>query len=66
MTATTNQAGDRPAESQSDPAPGGPEAKAQGCVCSVLANAAYRAGADHEPCIDPLCRLHATPGAPDD
>jgi hypothetical protein len=43
----------------SDLAPGGPRAIAQGCVCSVLANAAYRAGQSDEPCVDPRCRLHA-------
>ena len=42
-----------------DMAPGGPRAMAQGCLCSVLANAAYRAGADEAPCIDPRCPLHA-------
>jgi len=41
-----------------EPAPGGPQAIAHGCVCSVLANAAYRAGQAREPCIDPLCQLH--------
>lgn len=41
-----------------DMAPGGPRAMAQGCLCSVLANAAYRAGADESPCIDPRCPLH--------
>lgn len=41
-------------------APGGPSALASGCVCSVLANAAYRAGAsDEPPLIDPHCPLHA-------
>lgn len=42
-----------------DMAPGGPRAMAEGCLCSVLANAAYRAGADEAPCIDPRCPLHA-------
>lgn len=40
-------------------APGGPRAMAYGCLCSVLANAAYRAGAEEAPCIDPRCPLHA-------
>lgn len=44
-----------------DLAPGGPRAKAQGCLCSVLANAAFRAGADSRPCIDPRCPMHADP-----
>lgn len=44
-----------------DMAPGGPRAMAQGCLCSVLANAAYRAGAEDAPCIDPRCPLHADP-----
>lgn len=43
----------------SDLAPGGPRAKAQGCLCSVLANAAFRSGQMDEPCVDPRCRLHA-------
>jgi hypothetical protein len=43
--------------------PGGPQATAQGCLCSVLANAAYRSGADEDPCIDPLCPLHAEAAA---
>ncbi|SHL19638.1 hypothetical protein SAMN05443637_120137 [Pseudonocardia thermophila] len=43
-------------------APGGPRALAAGCVCSVLANAAYRAGAAEEPCLDPRCVLHAGGG----
>ncbi|WP_168169564.1 hypothetical protein [Pseudonocardia sp. HH130629-09] len=42
-------------------APGGPRAKAQGCLCSVLANAAYRSGAQALPCIDPRCPMHAPP-----
>ncbi|TCK25183.1 hypothetical protein [Pseudonocardia endophytica] len=43
--------------------PGGPQATARGCLCSVLANAAYRSGADENPCIDPLCPLHAEAAA---
>ena len=46
-----------------DLAPGGSRAKARGCLCSVLANAAYRAGAPEEPFVDPRCPLHAA--APD-
>ncbi|MEJ8278964.1 hypothetical protein [Pseudonocardia spirodelae] len=42
-------------------APGGPRAKARGCLCSVLANAAFRSGAEREPCIDPRCPMHARP-----
>ncbi|MBE7163520.1 MAG: hypothetical protein INR72_19950 [Williamsia herbipolensis] len=39
--------------------PGGPAAAGQGCCCSVLANATYRAGVpDVEPLIDPTCPLH--------
>jgi hypothetical protein len=44
-----------------DLAPGGPRAKAHGCLCSVLANAAFRAGAESRPCIDPRCPMHADP-----
>ena len=41
-------------------APGGRTALTQGCTCSVLANAAFRAGApDETPFIDPRCPLHA-------
>jgi hypothetical protein len=40
-------------------APGGPRALANGCVCSVLANSAYRAGAAEGPCVDPRCPMHA-------
>lgn len=46
----------------SDPAmaPGGRTALTEGCICSVLANAAYRSGApDETPFIDPRCPLHA-------
>lgn len=50
--------GARP-DPSSDLAPGGPRALAQGCLCSVLANAAYRAGQADEPCVDPRCTLHA-------
>lgn len=40
-------------------APGGPRALAQGCVCSVLANAGYRAGVAEHPLVDPRCAMHA-------
>jgi len=40
-------------------APGGPRALAGGCVCSVLANAGYRAGAAEDPFVDPRCPMHA-------
>jgi hypothetical protein len=40
-------------------APGGPRALAGGCICSVLANAAYRAGVVEDACVDPRCPLHA-------
>lgn len=41
-------------------APGAQAAVAQGCTCSVLANAAFRADAPGEtPFIDPRCPLHA-------
>jgi hypothetical protein len=46
-------------------APGGPRAVARGCLCSILANAAYRAGAAEEPLVDPRCPLHSTDGSPD-
>lgn len=38
--------------------PGGPVAVARGCRCSTLANAAYRAGAQNHPLVDPECPLH--------
>jgi hypothetical protein len=41
-----------------DMAPGAPRAVDQGCLCSVLANAAYRAHADTEPFLDPRCPVH--------
>ena len=45
------------------PAPGGREAIAAGCCCSVLANAAFRAGAPGEqPFVDPECRVHTRSG----
>ena len=44
---------------RSDLAPGGPRAKAQGCLCSVLANVAYRSGQAEEPVVDPRCPMHA-------
>lgn len=41
-------------------APGGRTASTEGCICSVLASAAYRSGApDETPFIDPRCPLHA-------
>jgi hypothetical protein len=39
-------------------APGAPRAVEQGCLCSVLANAAYRAHAEEHPFIDPECPVH--------
>lgn len=45
-------------------APGGPRAVSMGCLCSVLANAAFRARAEVHPCIDPRCPLHATTTPP--
>lgn len=42
-----------------DMAPGGPQALDDGCICSVLVNAAYRAGAVEDACVDPRCPLHA-------
>lgn len=40
-------------------APGGRAAVDRGCTCSVLANAAYRAGAPGEqPFVDPRCPFH--------
>ena len=40
--------------------PGGRGALDRGCTCSVLANAAYRAGAPGErPFVDPQCPVHA-------
>lgn len=47
-----------------DTAPGGPRAVAEGCLCSVLANAAYRARADLEPIIDPRCPVHTAAPPP--
>lgn len=41
-----------------DMAPGGPRALDHGCLCSVLANAAYRARADVDPFVDPRCPVH--------
>jgi hypothetical protein len=40
-------------------APGGPRALADGCICSVLVNAAYRAGVGEDACVDPRGPLHA-------
>ena len=45
-------------------APGGPQALARGCRCSVLANAAYRTRATDQPFVDPCCPLHGR-GEPD-
>jgi hypothetical protein len=57
--------GDEPPVKDEDPwwAPGGATAQAHGCVCSVLANAAYRRGQQSAPMVDPGCRLHAMPHA---
>ncbi|RZT83844.1 hypothetical protein EV383_0663 [Pseudonocardia sediminis] len=38
--------------------PGSNRAREQGCVCSVLGNAAYRVGAAEHPLIDPECERH--------
>jgi hypothetical protein len=38
--------------------PGGPEARAQGCCCSVLANAAHRVDARLVALVDPACPVH--------
>lgn len=60
-----------PAQGTPDPdpdrhmAPGGPRAVARGCLCSILANAAYRAGAADEPLVDPRCPLHSGTGRSD-
>lgn len=48
-----------PGRYRHDMAPGGPRAKARGCLCSVLANAAYRSGSAEDPCVDPRCPVHA-------
>lgn len=46
----------------SENAPGGRAALARGCVCSVLANAAFRAGSgDEPPLIEPGCPVHTAP-----
>ena len=44
--------------------PGGQSALTHGCLCSVLANAAYRTGGAEEPLIAPDCPVHhsAAPG----
>lgn len=40
-------------------APGGRAALARGCLCSVLANAAFRAGSGDQPAlIEPGCPVH--------
>lgn len=60
---TSERAAQRPeSEGSDDLVPGGARAKARGCLCSVLANAAYRAGGAEDPCIDPRCPMHADPG----
>ena len=41
-----------------DQLPGGPEARALGCCCSVLANAGYRVDASRDALVDPSCPLH--------
>jgi hypothetical protein len=59
----TDGADERGASPRHDPAndmaPGGPRAKARGCRCSVLANAAFRSGRTAEPTVDPRCEMHA-------
>ncbi|WP_285659276.1 hypothetical protein [Actinomycetospora sp. NBRC 106375] len=57
-----------PASGTSTPAPaaapllpGSPAARAAGCACSVLANAAYRCGASTSPLIEPTCVVHLEP-----
>lgn len=40
--------------------PGSAEAFARGCCCSTMANAAYRAGVDESPLLEPACPLHPT------
>ena len=41
-------------------APGARAAVDRGCTCSVLANAAYRAGAPGErPFVEPHCPMHS-------
>lgn len=47
-----------------DALPGSQAAVQRGCLCSVLANAAYRTGASDLPLIEADCPLHAQqPGA---
>ncbi|MDD7939509.1 hypothetical protein PHK61_13885 [Actinomycetospora lutea] len=42
--------------------PGSPAARAAGCGCSVLANAAYRCGASASPLIEATCPIaHGEP-----
>ena len=42
--------------------PGSPAARAAGCGCSVLANAAYRCGASTSPLIETTCPVaHGEP-----
>ena len=55
--------GHRPTTGQ-ELAPGGPEARAQGCCCSVLANAGHRVGTGAAPLFAPHCDLHGVPGQP--
>jgi hypothetical protein len=51
---------DRVAAPDPGHAPGGRAAVDRGCTCSVLANAAYRAGAPGEqPFVDPSCPVHS-------
>jgi hypothetical protein len=47
-----------PAELDMRGAPGGSRALAEGCLCSVLANAGYRAGEVELPLVDPRCAMH--------
>jgi hypothetical protein len=51
--------GDERARTDPAEAPGGRIALDRGCTCSVLANAAYRAGAPGERSfVDPVCPIH--------
>lgn len=48
-----------PDDADREMAPGGPGAISRGCLCSVLANAAYRSRAEAHPFVDPECPVHA-------
>ncbi|MCD2196294.1 hypothetical protein LQ327_23240 [Actinomycetospora endophytica] len=51
---------ERPVAPDPTDAPGGRTAVDRGCTCSVLANAAFRAGAPGEEAfVDPLCPVHS-------